>query len=438
MFVMESRLPSQWLGRAMGSAAQALEEGNSLDRVVLFGLIVLSIGVLAARSFRWGSFLGNNLLLTMLVLYGLFSVLWSDFPIIALKRWIRDLGNYLVILIVLYETNPLEAVRAFLRRLYYVLIPLSILLIKYFPASAISYGFWSGLAEFVGAATSKNTLGAMCMLSGVFFFWDTLTRWPQRKEKQTKRILLVNVLFILMSYWVLRMSSSATAFVCFLLGCSIILVYSAWGKRHVAFFKFAIPTFFVAYIILGFGFGLNDALAAKLGRDATLTGRTNIWDAVLSTDVNPLLGTGYESFWLGPRLMQVWQKAGAVNQAHNGYLEFYLNFGIIGLLLLAGLLIASYRAICKRFTDSPGFASLAVALWTIPLFYNLTEAAFKPSFMCLTFLLGAMVIPQRQLQAGLQRRVYSRGLPPSDRGRLTPKFVRNKSIATAEKPQGSL
>jgi O-antigen ligase len=358
--------------------------------------------------------------------------MWSDFPVVALKRWIRDLGNYLVIIVVLYEANTLEAVRTFLRRLYYLLIPLSILMIKYFPATAISYGFWSGLAEFVGAATSKNTLGATCMLSGIFFFWDSATRWPERKEKRTKRILMVNALFILMSYWVLRMSSSATAFVCFLLGCGIILFYSAWGKHHLAFFKFAIPVFFFAYLILGFGFGLNDALAGQLGRDATLTGRTNIWDAVLSTDVNPVLGTGYESFWLGPRLDQVWRKAGAVNQAHNGYLEFYLNFGIMGLCLLGGLLIASYAAICKRFTDSPSLASLAIALWTLPLFYNMTEAAFKPSFMCLTFLLGAIVLGPRQFQPGVQRRLYSRGLP--ERGRMTPKLARSKSIATAEKP----
>ncbi len=45
---------------------------------------------------------------------------------------------------------------------------------------------------------------------------------------------------------------------------------------------------------------------------------------------NPLLGTGYESFWLGPRLQWFWQHAGLghINEAHNGYLEVYLNLGI--------------------------------------------------------------------------------------------------------------
>jgi transposase len=35
--------------------------------------------------------------------------------------------------------------------------------------------------------------------------------------------------------------------------------------------------------------------------------------------------SGYESFWLGPRLLWVWEQAGGVNEAHNGYLEVYLN-----------------------------------------------------------------------------------------------------------------
>ena len=63
---------------------------------------------------------------------------------------------------------------------------------------------------------------------------------------------------------------------------------------------------------------------------------------------NPLVGTGYESFWLGPRLKDVWAQTGAgINEAHNGYLEVYLNQGLIGLVLLGGFLIASYRTICR-------------------------------------------------------------------------------------------
>jgi O-antigen ligase len=179
------------------------------------------------------------------------------------------------------------------------------------------------------------------------------------------------------------------------------------------------------------GLGLDQMLISRLGRDATYTGRTNIWDAVRSVYVNPLLGTGYDSFWLGDRLWQVWATAGPVNQAHNGYLELYLNLGIIGLILLAGLLISCYVTICRKLTQPRTFASLALAMWTLALFYNMTEASFKPVFLCLSFLWGAIVIPERRLSQGLQRSfqgplqrpVHTKGLPPADRSRITPKWM---------------
>ena len=49
------------------------------------------------------------------------------------------------------------------------------------------------------------------------------------------------------------------------------------------------------------------------------------------------------AFWLGPRLLRIWPEFGQINEAHNGYLEIYLNLGVIGVFLLAGFLITSYR-----------------------------------------------------------------------------------------------
>ena len=292
MFIDSSRLPSQWFGAGMASAQQALEEGNPLDRTIYCLLIVLSISILLARSFKWGHFFAQNLFLTTYVLFCLASVIWSDFPFVAFKRWFRDLGNYLVILVVLSDARPMEALCTFLRRLYYLLIPLSVLLVKYFPQIGKQYSYWTGAPEFMGVATSKNTLGVLCMLGGMFFFWDTVTRWSERKERRTRRIILVNVAFMAMALWLLVKSDSATSRVCLAIGCFVIMVaHSKWGKRHSTFVKVLIPTCFVAYLILAFGFDLNGAFASGVGRDASLTGRTNIWQAVLSTKTNPIIGT---------------------------------------------------------------------------------------------------------------------------------------------------
>ena len=396
MFIAGSRLPSQWLGLQVGSANEALENGNPLDRSIFFLLIALAICVLVIRGFNWGGFFARNIFLVAFLFFALVSVLWSDFPFVSFKRWFRDLGNYLVILVVVSDPNPLEAARTLLRRFCYLLVPLSILLIKYFPYLARQYEVWTGNVQFVGAATSKNMLGAVCLISGIFFFWDTVARWSERKERRNKWIIRLNAVFILMTMWLLNLSSSATSKVCLVIGCAVIVAaYSGVLRRHPALLKVSIPTIFCLYLTLAFGLGLNGQLAAQLGRDPTLTDRTIIWNTLLNVHTNSLIGTGYESFWLGPRLQQVWQVVAGINEAHNGYLDIYLNLGFIGVLFLVAFLIASYLTIWKKFAASHALAALCLGVWTAMLFYNVTEVAFKGGLLWLAFLLGALAIPAR-------------------------------------------
>jgi exopolysaccharide production protein ExoQ len=395
MFIAGSRLPSQWFGAMTGQLWVAnLEDGNPLDRTIDLVLMGLAIAILFWRSFGWRSFFARNFALILFILFTLMSVFWSDFPLVAFKRWFRDVGNYVMVLVVLSDPLPLDAVTTVFRRLGYFLVPLSILLDKYFPTISKSYDYWTGVGSYVGVATGKNLLGLVALLSGVFFFWDTVMRWSDKKERRTKRIILVNLAFLAMCVSLLITANSATCKVCMVIGCLVVvLVQSRWGRRHPGFLKVLIPASFLVYLVLSFGFGMTGQLAAAVGKDPTLTDRTKIWAFVLGMHTNPWIGTGYESFWMGPRLLWFWERSGLghINEAHNGYLEVYLNLGMIGLLLIAGILIASYRTICKRLTPFSSLASLSLALWTIMLFYCVTEAGFRSGqgLIWLVFLLVA-------------------------------------------------
>jgi exopolysaccharide production protein ExoQ len=396
IFIIGSRLPSQWLGGSVGRSAEAMEEGSPIDRTIFSILIFLAIGILASRPFDLRAFLVRNMALVAFLVFALLSVLWSDSPFIAFKRWFRDLGNYLVILVATSAPRPLEAVRTLLRRLCYLLIPLSILLVKYFPEMAKQYDPWSGIATYAGATTSKNMLGVACLISGLFFFWDTVTRWSDREQKRRKHIILLNVVFMGMTLWLLNISNSATSRLCLAVGALVIITsQSKMFRRHPNFFKALIPAGFLLYLILAYGFDLNAQVAGAVGRDPTLTDRTKIWGLLITMQTNPLLGTGYETFWLGPRLMTIWSRFGPLNEAHNGYLEVYLNLGIIGLILLGVYLGACYRQIFRSFKSSSTLPSFTLSLWTILLFYNVSEAAFKGQLMWLIFLVGAIAVAER-------------------------------------------
>jgi O-antigen ligase len=132
-----------------------------------------------------------------------------------------------------------------------------------------------------------------------------------------------------------------------------------------------------------------------MGRDPTFHGRTGIWSAVLSVNTNPVIGVGYQSFWLGDRLNAVWSRlnVSSLNEAHNGYLETYLNLGLIGLALITLVMVSSYRLLTSKLLTSPQLASLGLALWLVVSVYNVTEAALGPSFLWAVFLLCIVCVP---------------------------------------------
>jgi exopolysaccharide production protein ExoQ len=392
-----SRSPTQWFGLTTGTALTPSEDGNLLDHIVYLTLTFMALRVLVARHLNWRQVFARNSALLLFALFALLSVGWSDFPFASFRRWFRELGTYLMVLVVLSDTRPLEAIETVIRRFSYLLIPLSVVVIRYFREIGVGYNDWTGQAYFVGVTGGKNSLGALCLFSGLFFFWDTLRRWPNRRFKKTQRILLVNVAQIGMILWLLSLADSATSGACLLIGCLIVAaVQSSWGRANPNRLKVMIPAALIAGLLMELMFTTSETIAGLLGRDPTLTGRTEIWKTLLNMDTNPLFGVGYQSFWLGSRARAVVEaiKMGGLNEAHNGYLEMYLNLGLLGLSLLVGLLVASYRMLCRRLTVSVHFASISLAIWTIAVIYNVTERAFENSLPWFIFLLVAVAVPR--------------------------------------------
>jgi len=132
-----------------------------------------------------------------------------------------------------------------------------------------------------------------------------------------------------------------------------------------------------------------------MGRNPTLTGRTEIWSQVLPLNTNPLFGAGYESFWLGDRLKQVWSLYWwHPNEAHNGYLEVYLNLGWIGITLLLLLMVKGYRNVVAAFRLDPESGSIRIAYFVVAVAYNFSESAFRMlNPIWIFFLLATTTVP---------------------------------------------
>jgi exopolysaccharide production protein ExoQ len=376
--LMTTRAVSEWLNTfGLQAGAVTVEQGSPLDAGVCFVLIAAGLYVLHQRQASLLEIIRNNQWLTIFLLYCLVSIVWSDFPFVALKRWFKVLGHPIMALIVLTEPDPLEALTRLMKRCAYIVVPVSILFIKYYPQFGRGFDPWTGAAANTGITANKNALGYDCLILGFFFFWQLLQTLPRERGKPRRNELLLTGGFLMAIWWLLSMAHSSTSLVSLFLGVLMVVIL---GLRFVN--KRLIGTYMIAaiviYVLAEATFGISGRVIELLGKSPTLTDRTLLWSELLKVEINPLFGTGFESFWLGERFQKFaesrwWQP----NEAHNGYLETYLNLGLVGLFLLVGLLIATFWKSRRELLTNFQFGRFRLGFLTAVIVYNWTEASFR-------------------------------------------------------------
>lgn len=401
-----SRPVGAWL--QMGSyidTADQMQEGSPLDRLVWLVLLVFGLIVIAGRK-RAGKSLLENRALLFFFLYCVVSFLWSDFPDVAFKRWIKAIGDVIMVLIVLTDREPVAAFNWFMSRLTYVLIPLSILFIKYYPSIGVSYFQWGGKANIGGVTTNKNSLGVISLYFGLWAFWRLLDVYRGRKAAGRTRHMVPYAVILGMVFWLFHASNSMTSLNSFLMGAILLVVAGTRmavrrpGMVHALMVSMLVVTASVLFL------GASPDVLRALGRNPTLTDRTEIWGVVLKFVQNPLLGTGFESFWLGPRLEKMWRLYWwHPQEAHNGYLEIYLMLGWVGIVFLGAVIASGYRTVFKGWRGNTK-NTLWLAYFFVGLVYNCTEAAFfrMQAVSWLFFLFAIVTVPIIRQKVELQER----------------------------------
>jgi exopolysaccharide production protein ExoQ len=388
MFFAGSRFASAWLDlRTPSVGVEAYAEGSPADRAVFLLLIIWGATVLYRREIQWRQLFVQNKWLVAYLLYCLLSIMWTDEPVVLIKRWVKDLGNPIMVLVLLTERRPYIALVTTVRRLAYVLLPLSVLFIRYYPELGRGYSVGGGVM-YTGVADQKNTLGLLCLIAGIGYVWRVLFR----RELTDRNDLVI----VAMLAWLLYMANSKTSLTCLILAvailvCSKIPTVAVQPTRVVALTLYSTILFVAADAL----FEVQDHVLSLLGRDATLTNRTELWDTVKALQTNALVGTGFMSFWAGDRMEAVWRALGpGVNQAHNGYLEQYLNLGYVGIAFIIAIASSALINVRKRLpTDYPTNV-LRLCVIVTAMLYNYTEASFYGiNNMWVLFLVGTIDLP---------------------------------------------
>jgi O-antigen ligase len=380
MMMVASRPLSTWFtsGEAQRLAGSN-EAGSELDRWALTILATLAIIVVVHRRVRCWDVLRQHKWLVVLLFYMFLSTFWSAFTLIALRRWVRETLVLMMALLLLSETNPRKALVSVLRRSAYVLIPFSLVLIKYFPLLGRMYGRWSGSEMWIGVTSQKNQLGRLCMIAVFFLLWEIYRRWREHGQgRESHYQTWADAFVLLLALLLLKGSDSFTSMTTLLVG-----IATYFGLRLFRQLRLAVPQAgFLAVVVFLMAFGTATpflggtnvaSFSLSLGRDSTLTGRTEVWAEVLpAREEQPLLGYGLGSFWTDAR-RQVYE----IPTAHNGYLDILLELGEAGLALYVIWLLACARQLHRALLQDQEWASFAIGCLLMNLVYNISESSLN-------------------------------------------------------------
>jgi len=378
--IIGSRPVSVWLGVPIDIDSRVTDlEGSPLDRNVYFILIGLGLLVLLKRRLNWGGIFASNFWLFVFFLYCGISVIWSDYSFVSFKRWIKDLGNVVMALVILTEKDPVQAIRAVFARYTNFAIPLSVAFIKYFPDLGRYYHHWTWEAGYCGVGLDKNELGCMVFICGLFLIWDLIKMRTKGGTKTDKPDLFGRVVLLLMVFWLIRLADSQTALLCLILGTGILFfMRPPLCERRAKYLGMCSLAVGLLILLLYSIPGISEGIVGMLGRNMTLTGRTDLWSELLKAPINPLLGEGYQSFWIGPISQRYthtfWWKP---NQAHNGYLQTYLDGGLVGVFLLMTMIVSAGRNLKKVLLLGDTYGILRFSFLITVVIYNWTEAVFN-------------------------------------------------------------
>jgi exopolysaccharide production protein ExoQ len=401
--IVASKPVSYWLGIGPANPTpQQVMEGNPLDAAVFGLLLIAALTVVWRRREQVKPILKLAWPILLYFAYCGLSTLWSAYAGISLKRWIKSWGDLAMVLVIATEPDIAAALRRLFSRIGFVLMPASVLVIKYFPAIGKGYDPWTGVSWDNGVSGNKNMLGVITFVVLLGVVWHLMALLRDKTMPHRARHLLAQWVLLGFGIWVLVLSHSDTSTAALALASLFLLLTAMPALKKPA----VIHVLFLAVLLAGSAtlwMGGEADVAHDMGRKSSLSGRTEIWAGVLQVAAeHPIFGVGFESFWTGTNLYRVWRHLPVgenVNESHDGYIEVLAQLGWIGVALLALILLTAYRRAVAAFRRDPALGGLLVSYVVSLVIYNITEAGFRMMDPSWIFLLFAFVASAKILSA---------------------------------------
>ncbi len=207
--------------------------------------------------------------------------------------------------------------------------------------------------------------------------------------------------FYLLTLILIVLSKSATAVVAILILNFVFFLLQLWlnirNKLKALHYYLVGGVSFIAFLFAYFNL---DFLLALLGKDKTLTGRSDLWVYLLDKVIikQPWFGYGYGAFWnIQEYRVKMTQRIGWGSQvlvADNGFLDILIHLGVIGLtisiIILLMTFIRSLKTILRDPEDIFSFFPLFFLIYAVLV--NMTFSLFMETELFIWMMIVYMLV----------------------------------------------
>lgn len=349
--------------------------GNLVFQVVSFFIYCFFLfRTIYMWSFKSKQLFLNSLPLFILISFCLVSFLWSIEPATSIRRaFALLLTTFFAFYIANWAKDYSSLLKVFLRAC------LLIAILALFSALIPGWGYDSSHIihsdALRGMTGQKNELGRYMAVGILLAFISS----KAKKENKVRYFIMMLFFAVIL---LLTTSKTPLSILVLLFFLYPIIFYIKSGKTKLSrkIHTIKLRTVILSFVVL---MGVLLTIAALnyflelMGRDLSFSGRTSIWNyAIEKSKANIILGTGYRTFWIDSftldfSVLNLGFGEGGFTNGHNGFIDVYLETGVIGSFIFASFLF-HYIAMTLKTHNKLIFVSSAVFL-TFYFLYSITE-----------------------------------------------------------------
>ncbi|MGC2774787.1 MAG: O-antigen ligase family protein [Bradyrhizobium sp.] len=358
---------------------QGLLESRTENRVFWPALAAVTLAVVAQRlsRSRRPAFPPNIVSLGAYFAFAGASAAWALKPEFTIVRFVQEAMVLTAVVLPALLSRPTADILRGVFLCFAVGVILNVILIPGGYATLAQYGATLVDIGYQGYFSGKNLLGEFAAIAFLLSVHELLHSGHRRALG-----IIVAAAAVLLIFFSNSKTALGLALVAPVLAALTLLIAKTSRIAPVLILAALALCYYLFCQLAGFN---TSRIAYLLTGDSSFTGRTTIW-SFSETEIaqRPLLGWGYQSFWLvGADAPSVTEAPGWVKgmpNSHNGYYDAILELGYVGLAFLVVFLVATVHVIGRvmDYDYKRAWILLSVALFV--MIYNFLETLWLRAF----------------------------------------------------------